>query len=29
MSINTTLVIIDAAEAHGCADKSIDIDFLS
>ena len=22
-------VIIDAAEAHGCADKSIDIDFLN
>ena len=29
MSINTALVIIDAAEAHGYADKSIDIGFLS
>ena len=29
MSINTALAIIDATEAHGCADKSIHIDFLS
>ena len=29
MSINTALVIIDATEARGCADKSIDINFLS
>ena len=29
MSINIALVIIDATKVHGCADKSIDINFLS